>query len=107
LCLDEAEPDCWFFLIVGAQFNLEKCECCGKFLTDLLSYGELELVDGCCPGGGEWAVLRRCEELVRHCKIVLNKARIKKILQVVDAVLDLPRSGEDRNAGKIGLKMQA
>jgi hypothetical protein len=24
MCLDEVEPDCWFLLIIGAQFHLER-----------------------------------------------------------------------------------
>jgi hypothetical protein len=54
LCLDEAEPDRWFCLIVGRQFHLGSCSCRGGFLTDLLIHEVGDLVDGCCPGGGKW-----------------------------------------------------
>ncbi len=39
LCLNEAEPDCWFLLIAGTQFHLGRCDCRGEILTDLLSHG--------------------------------------------------------------------
>jgi hypothetical protein len=57
LCHDEAETD-WRFSnqITGSSSgwgtnHLGRCECCGEFLTDLLSHKDRELVDGCCPGG--------------------------------------------------------
>jgi hypothetical protein len=61
-CLDVAEPDRWFLLIVRIQFHLGRCDCRGEFMTDLWSHGGRELVDGCCPGGGRRVVPRRWEK---------------------------------------------
>ncbi len=78
LCLIEAEPEFWCFLITGAHFPLGRCDCRGKFLTDLAIHQSRELVDGCCPGGSKGVVPWRWEELVRHYEIVLNRTRQKK-----------------------------
>jgi hypothetical protein len=75
LRLEEAEPDCWLFLIIGAQLDLGCCPC-GK-LTNLVGHGEALCEDRCPPGDKVQVIPAGWEGLVSHSEKRVNKKKEK------------------------------
>jgi hypothetical protein len=96
------QPDYWFLIWLGHK-SLGKVRVLRRVPDDLLSHKDRELVDGCCPGGVKWGVLKRWEELIHHFEIRFNEARLKENLRVAGAVAGRPRCREDLNACETGL----